>query len=225
MRYNFVVAAGIETIKSVSLVVLTLLPFAVTNCGGSYHPTDLFVMGNSITLHGPEPSVGWTGDWGMAAPSQPQDFSHLTASALNVPLYLTNLSIERDPVDTIPVIPEMANKVGPHTAVVLEFGDNVLASGLEAFGQAYNQLAAAVSRGNSLVCVSTWWVNPSVDNVIKAACVAHHGRFAYIGDIRTNPNNPDLQSTKYSDWQVNDHPQQWGHQQISERVVAQIRGQ
>ncbi len=39
-------------------------------------PRVLFV-GNSITRHGPKPSVGWTNDWGMAASARDRDYVHL----------------------------------------------------------------------------------------------------------------------------------------------------
>lgn len=36
----------------------------------------LFV-GNSITLHGPRPQIGWTNNWGMAASARERDYVHL----------------------------------------------------------------------------------------------------------------------------------------------------
>ena len=36
-------------------------------------PRVLFV-GNSITLHGPRPQIGWTNNWGMAASSRDRDY-------------------------------------------------------------------------------------------------------------------------------------------------------
>ncbi len=38
-------------------------------------PRVLFV-GNSITLHGPRPSIGWTNNWGMAASARDLDYVH-----------------------------------------------------------------------------------------------------------------------------------------------------
>jgi len=39
-------------------------------------PRVLFV-GNSITLHGPRPQIGWSNNWGMAASSADKDYVHL----------------------------------------------------------------------------------------------------------------------------------------------------
>ena len=39
-------------------------------------PRVLFV-GNSITLHGPRPQIGWTNNWGMAATARDRDYVHL----------------------------------------------------------------------------------------------------------------------------------------------------
>jgi hypothetical protein len=209
--------------KAFGFLVLCLI--SLLGCSRN-NPTELVVIGNSITLHGPAPTIGWYGDWGMAAPSPDKDFSHLVAIALNVPLSVNNLGIESKPENSLAQIPVLADKVGPGTAVILELGDNAPFGGdVAGFGSAYDQLAAAMSKGNSLVCVSTWWHYANIDAIIKFACEEHHGHYAYIGDIFTDSANPDRQSTKYSDWQLNDHPQEWGHQHIAQRVLVQLRAQ
>ncbi len=46
---------------------------------------DLRIMyvGNSITRHGPNESIGWYGDWGMAASSKDKDYVHVLSSMVN----------------------------------------------------------------------------------------------------------------------------------------------
>lgn len=188
-----------------------------------HKPTNLLVLGNSITHKAPIPAEGWYGNWGMAAPSAAADFSHLTASAMNVPVTAMNLAIETEPVTSLPQIPAIASQIGPGTAVILQFGDDVPSGVLEAllFRTAYDELAAAVSKGTSLVCVSTWWEKPSIDNLIKAVCGKHGGCYAYIGDLFTDPANTDVQTIEYANHQINAHPREWGHRHIAERVFAQ----
>ncbi len=212
--------------KSFGFLCLCLV--SLSGCSSSSNnATNLVVIGNSITLHAPNPAIGWYGDWGMAAPAAEMDFSHLVAGELTLPLSVNNLGIESQPTNSLPQIPVLAEKVGPGTIVILELGDNAPFGGnVAGFESAYEQLAATMgSKGGSLVCVSTWWHYQNIDEMVQTACEAHSGHYVYIGDLFTDPDNTDRQSTAYSNWQVNDHPRQWGHLHIAERVLDQIRGQ
>src|SRR6266576_1806397 len=136
IRLVLVLQGAIMKKPAVWDVMRCVVPLA--HCGGNT-PTDVVVVGNSITFHGPKPAAGWYGDWGMAAPSADKDFSHLVASVLNVPISVNNVAIEAPQPNTLPQISAIATKVGPGTAVILEFGDNVRSVGMDAFEQAYGQ--------------------------------------------------------------------------------------
>jgi hypothetical protein len=206
-----------KAVLSVAAVCLVLL----SGCGDS-RPTNLLVLGNSITYNPPN-NRGWHGHWGMAAPSAADDFAHRSAAQLNLSLTVMSMYIEVDPQGSLPLIASAASQVGAGTAVVLEFGDDVPDGGLQAFAQAYTVLAAAVSKGQSLVCTSTWWEKPDVDEVIKSICGTYGGRYAFIGDLYTDPANTDLKTIQFSNPRINSHPREWGHQHIADRVVLLIK--
>ena len=180
-------------------------------------------IGNSITYSLASPAMGWDHTSGMAASSAATDYAHLVAAALKVDSpNITNFSpLERNPSANISGIAEVTAPIDASTAVTVELGDNVPLDKLAEFSTAYNALLDAI-HGKSLVCVSTWWVEPSRDAVIKSACDAHGGKFVYIGDVRPDPNNRDhLDGPQYADPAVEDHPHDWSMARIAERVIAE----
>lgn len=69
--------------------------------------------------------------------------------------------------------------------------------------------------------MSTYWPNQEIDTNMMLSCLNHGGRFVYIGDIYTNPNNPDyIGPPVYSNPAVNMHPHDWSMQQIADRILT-----
>jgi len=185
--------------------------------------TALLIVGNSITRHGADPTIGWTGDWGMAASAEANDFAHLTAASLNLPLTTLNgAPAEQQPaLNGAALVTKITAAMTPHTLVVVEMGDDVTATSLSAFGPVYDQVIEAASTGRALVCTSTYWTNKAVDTVLQSTCTAHSGIFIPIGDIYTNPDNPDYQGApEFSNRSVQRHPHDWSMSQIAARIVA-----
>ncbi len=184
-------------------------------------PTDLVVIGNSLTRHGQLPTVDWYGDWGMAASVSSKDFSHLVSTSLNLPL---SAAINFSTLETSPItvldsdILSIVAPVKQSSMVVVELGDNV--STLEVFSPQYSKLLDSVSQARLLVCTSTWWKDINKDAVIQAACAAHGGQYVFIGDIYTDPTNQDKQGVQFSNAGVNAHPHDWSMAKIAERIVA-----
>ena len=71
---------GKHTVKALAWDADTLSPLrSVLSPIDGQEPINLLIMGNSITYHGPSEPIGWLGNWGMAATSAEQDYSHLLA--------------------------------------------------------------------------------------------------------------------------------------------------
>lgn len=185
-------------------------------------PTDLVVIGNSLTKYGPVPSIDWYGSWGMAASAGDKDFAHLVASSMHLPLTsATSFSaLELTPAASAADIPAMAMPVKSTTMVVIQLGDNVQLSVVPDFAPQYGKLLDAVNKARMLICTSTWWKDDTKDAVIKTACTEHGGRYVFIGDIRTDPANLDGLGVPFSNADVNAHPHDWGMARIAERIVS-----
>jgi hypothetical protein len=206
-------------------VLLVATTIALTGCGVTRPATDVLVIGNSITFVAPTPDVQWSGDWGMAASSQRSDFSHLVANTLGLPLSASNLAtLERTPANAKTILAPFAAKVHPGTIAVVELGDNVPAGTLGAFKPGYDALLDTVQHARNLVCTSTFWAKPDYDAAIEASCTAHGGTYLYIGDIRTDPANPDyVGAPAFANPAVDGHPHDWSMGQIALRVLRAVR--
>ena len=45
-------------------------------------PLKVLYLGNSMTIHGPSPKIGWTNSWGMAASAREKDYVHIVARGI-----------------------------------------------------------------------------------------------------------------------------------------------
>ena len=71
-----------EIVKFSVLAVLVAV-FMIASCHKDVNyvpanpPSNVLILGNSITFSPADPSLGWTGNWGMAASSADKDYVHI----------------------------------------------------------------------------------------------------------------------------------------------------
>jgi hypothetical protein len=177
----------------------------------------MLFLGNSITVHTPNPSIGWNGNWGMAASSPSGDYAHVLAARIRgAALEERNISaLETDPVHFDARWIDSSLALGPDL-VVVELGDN--ATDLGAFRAAYTALIGhlVAARGATIVCVSTWWRSPSIDQAIRDVCLPSGLAYADIGGLYANPINRAATERSFSDAGVGIHPGDQGMNRIAD---------
>lgn len=195
----------------------------------------IMFVGNSITFHPPKQEVEWGNSNGMAASNKEHDYAHIILRFLNInegDSYIRNFyPFETDSSVAHSHIQSLSEAFAQKPdMLVLQLGDNVRvvkSDPLSSIAQLYNfwfgygeLVVAAKESVKNVYCVSTWWRSRVKDYVIKSQCEAGGGRYIYIGDIYTDPKNPDLGKVDYSVTAVDAHPKDYGMLQIALRIKA-----
>jgi alpha-galactosidase len=201
---------------------------SVSASAGATEPLSVVALGNSLTLHGPAPAIGWHGNWGMAASSEQRDYvarlGQLLRDAQAAEVRLARWSfgaLELQP-DTAGLDEAMRASTRASQLFVVELGDNVKPANVAAFGRAYaRMLAEARPARGVLLCLSTWWRSAATDAAIEAACRSAGGSFVAIGDIfpKLDPQGPATRPGQ-TDPGVLAHPSDVGMAEIAARLFA-----
>jgi hypothetical protein len=136
----------------------------------------ILFLGNSITLHSPAPDIGWTGNWGMAASSEENDYVHklcsmLTAAGYNPIIHIRNVAeFERDPAGISPAYFDNDLAFMPDV-VIFRMCENTPAEQQEAFAAAYEELICRfrADTGCAVIAVGPFWENNTMENLMRDA--------------------------------------------------------
>ena len=187
-------------------------------------PRVLFV-GNSITLHGPRPQIGWTNNWGMAASKRENDYVHLlqkkiVAANPDAQCCLLQVAgtIERSffkPEWSCEANFKWAREFKPDV-IVLFFGanvphdyDNGKMKPARTFGEAVDAFRTYLDpEKKALVLMSQgFYIRPKLDGEKEAVAKKHGDVFVHMEDIRDRKDTHG----RYN------HPGDLGMQLIAER--------
>ena len=188
-------------------------------------------LGNSITLHGPKPEIGWTGNWGMAASALEKDYVHLlvqrfaAAGGAATEVMVENIAdFEREYATY-----DVAAKLRTHAEfradiVILAIGENVpgLATEREraAFGTAVGGLLAMLTHDHApaLFVRSTFWSDAVKDSMLREACKEAGGTFVDISGLGRDEANYARAERAFSHDGVAAHPGDAGMAAIAEAM-------
>lgn len=188
--------------------------------------TEIAFLGNSLTLHAPLESIGWNGNFGMAASTLSSDYTHVLLEYLKIQTtnaYIRNTYPFEVAENSAPDLINSINNVkfNKNTFIIIQLGDNVkndpqsIANFKNSLSELINHLS---TKTKNIFCISTWWKKNAVDAVIQEICTRNHSPYIFIGDIMSYPGNPDRKKITYPHPGVNSHPQDWEMKQIAKRV-------
>ena len=149
----------------------------VSFLGDKNAETRILVVGNSITRHGPLASIGWSGDWGMAASAPEKDYVHrlyakLTESGKDVYMRIRQASYwETNFLEEKVLSKYEEERAFQADIVIFRLGDNVVNAkkeDLPYFEQALEQFISHISpTAKKVIFTTCFWDLPEVDGAIQ----------------------------------------------------------
>lgn len=194
-------------------------------------PRILFV-GNSITLHGVKPEIGWHWLWGMAASDKEKDYVHQTMRMVHeVCPQAGYMLAQASPweleywrgVETLGDMRELIDWNAD--IVVIRFGENIREQHLaqHALQPRFEELIDHFSRGGraKVIVTSLFWPNPAKDAAIETA--ARKCGAAYV-DIRPLGMRDDMKALGLFEHEgVAAHPGDLGMLRIAEAIFDTMK--
>ncbi len=140
-------------------------------------------LGNSITLHGPAPKIGWTGNWGMAATAHEKDYVHLLLDRIakaaggkpkvmvkNIADFergLTDFDLQKGLKEELAFEADL---------IVIAIGENASSPKTDAdkarYTEAFSRLFAELKQHGrpTLIARSQFWADAAKDQILKQTC-------------------------------------------------------
>ncbi|MGI5869734.1 MAG: glycosyl hydrolase family 28 protein [Kiritimatiellia bacterium] len=206
---------------------------ATTSDEGASGDVRVLFLGNSITLHGSLPKIGWTNVWGMAASAKEKDYVHLVARGIEektgrkAEIKIRNLAdFERNyrTWDPDQALADLKDFRPDHLVVAL--GENVpdftTIMDAQDFHDAFKRLLQWFARDGANprgIVRGTFWSNPFKDVQMHRAAKACGFLF-----VRADVSNQPGMSAKGMFWHegVQNHPGDQGMAEIARRILARL---
>jgi len=210
------------------IILIVSIFFFGCNNDLSLKEYNVYYLGNSITLHGPNPDIGWIGNWGMAATSEENDYVHKLNKKLDNEYknnYRINYGVrnianwERDFSTKIDAL-ELNNI----DLLIIRLGENVDEDYAlnNNYYEALNSLINRFKGNNTQVIITdNFWPSVYKDNIQKTAAIDNNYYFVQINDLCSNAENMALGQFEHSG--VAMHPSDIGMENIALRIFECIK--
>jgi hypothetical protein len=188
----------------------------------------VLVLGNSILQHGPDQTIGWSGNWGMAATCIDSDFVHrlirdIKQKDSSVQIKFRNIagfernyrSFDLSSLDSLKNPDLLIMRIGENVDNEQAMDSNFIAH--------YDELIKFLDSKHQSVRLITdgFWENRYVNGLIRAYSEAEHDPFISIRDLSKDSTN--RAGGKFSNQGVALHPSDKGMKMIEERIWNYVK--
>ena len=195
------------------------------------NPKILFI-GNSITLHGVKPEIGWHWLWGMAASSKEKDYVHQTMRMaheiapeagymlLQAANWERGFWQELESFENLRIAREYGADI-----LVFRIGENVLGEHMKEYDlpSAFERLMDFLNPSGKaqIIVTDMFWPNPEKDECAKRAAEAKGARFVSINHLGTMDEMKAVGLFGHSG--VAAHPGDLGMLKIAEAIFEEMK--
>ena len=183
----------------------------------------VLILGNSIVRHSPKVSIGWYGDWGMAASVKDSDFVHLLIRKIyqidpTVMIEYKNIAGFEMEFDTY-MLDSLDVSVNPDI-LIMKISENVNDDKAvkDDFMRYYDKLVNHIAPGKESVKVicDGFWKKKKVNKMIKEYASKNQYPYVALEDLSNDSTNMAL--GKFEHKGVAAHPSDKGMRMIGQRI-------
>jgi ribosome-interacting GTPase 1 len=210
-------------------VIFCILSIGCNNESTGFLPKEynIYFLGNSITLHGPNEGIGWYGNWGMAATAEKNDYVHRVIDKVKseydnyfiINYGLRNITTwERD--FTVKLDSLEYDKIN---LLIVRLGENVD----EDYARNNNYQVALEglikkykSHNTKIIITDNYWPSEYKDSIQKSIAIDNSYYFVKINDLYDISENSAF--GQFEHFGVASHPSDMGMENIAERIFECI---
>lgn len=197
--------------------------------------TKVLFLGNSITKHGPKKDIDWSGNWGMAASAEANDYVHLVTKALTEKagtapeVMVKNIADFERAYSGYDIATKLKDAIEfKADLIILAIGENV--PGLKT-AEDKTKLQASVTallrtlkgdRKPTILVRSCFWANAAKDEALQNACTEVGGIYVNISSLGKEEANYARSERPYKHAGVANHPGDKGMAAIAAALVKAL---
>lgn len=191
----------------------------------------ILILGNSITYHSPNPSIGWHGSWGMAATSLDNDYAHqllhLADPSGKAKVLIDNVveSFEK-PFPKFDSTKFTKYQQFSANLIIIKLGENIPYGAIDSssvindYSQLINYLAKSNNAAVSVCIVGSFWPNDKLDKYLSSLCLKKNWTFVSLKGISLDALN---KASGFENKGINNHPSDLGMKEIANRIWQAIK--